>query len=158
MPRRGWQPGASATCQRPPTLRAYASGATYSAARVRVADAGLGRQRADQRDGGFELVLGRVHALAQARAILPRERFEMLVDQRPRQRQRRRRGIERVQLHAPGNRCSDAAGDADRIEMLHAMAHRLDLARRVTREIEARLRCDRLVAIRRDSRRRRSPR
>src|SRR5690349_10609134 len=84
-------------------------------ARVREADAGLGYERADQRDGGLELFLGRVHALAEPGAVLPRERFEVLVDERLRERERRRRRVERVELHAEAI-LQRAARDADRIE------------------------------------------
>ena len=62
----------------------------------------------------------------QARAVVARQRFEVVRNQFARDRPTRRRRIESVELRAQtfGQR---AAGDAERIEMLDAVADRLDL-------------------------------
>ena len=90
-----------------------------------VLRAGLRVERADQGDRRVDFRGVRLQLLGQARAIVARERFQMAADDLARGLPALQLRIERVELHAQAF-AQIAAGDADRVEMLDAPAHRLD--------------------------------
>ena len=97
--------------------------------RGREPAAGLGRQRAHQRERGVEIAFLHVQALADARAVLARDGLQMVGDEHAREIEPGCPCVECFELHGEAF-LERTTRDADRVELLHAPAHRGDFRRR----------------------------